>query len=249
MTRPLGYMSWDVLERIIEEASGRTKDVWAHVFGEPLVYPLAAEALARFKEAGFWVGLSTNGMLLNREMAEKIMEAGPDCLIISVDSLNRETYEKIRMGASLDRLLENIDAVLEARLRAGTTEIVLQVIDFGSAEREMEEVERRFGEKLAGNGRIQLKPFCTYGGEVSSSAEIFPPGNGRCTLLNYSLTILWDGTVTICCHDYNGWFKVGHLEYETLEEIWASPLHEAYRKAVESWRFGNMDMCRRCLNP
>lgn len=52
--------------------------------------------------------IQTNGTVLNNYV-KKIMESGNVELSISVDSLNKETYEVIRKNASFEKMMENMD--------------------------------------------------------------------------------------------------------------------------------------------
>src|SRR5207237_1505610 len=67
------------------------------------------------------VGVSTNGTLLarggsdGRTIAQEIREAGVDSLNISLDTLDRAVYQRITGRDFLPRVLEGIEAAIEAR--------------------------------------------------------------------------------------------------------------------------------------
>jgi heme d1 biosynthesis radical SAM protein NirJ len=63
--------------------------------GEPLLRPDIFEIAARAKSMGFYVGLSTNGTLIDPPMADRIIEQGFDYVGISLDGL-RETHDRFR---------------------------------------------------------------------------------------------------------------------------------------------------------
>jgi MoaA/NifB/PqqE/SkfB family radical SAM enzyme len=67
------------------------------------------------KAAGCEVGFSTNGVLLDRELAEKLVAAGLDWISFSVDAAEAETYNRIRQGADFDRVLANIRGLGELK--------------------------------------------------------------------------------------------------------------------------------------
>lgn len=47
---------------------------------------------------GSWIGFQSNGMLLDKERAVSLLEAGLDRICISADALNPETFREIRRG-------------------------------------------------------------------------------------------------------------------------------------------------------
>ena len=54
------------------------------------------------------VMFNTNGTLLTREMIKKIVKAGLDKLICSIDSHNKDTYERLHRGAKFDIVVYNL---------------------------------------------------------------------------------------------------------------------------------------------
>ena len=63
--------------------------------GEPLLRPDLFEIAARAKALKFYVGLSTNGTLIDAPMADRVTAQGFDYVGISLDGL-RETHDKFR---------------------------------------------------------------------------------------------------------------------------------------------------------
>ena len=63
--------------------------------GEPLMRPDIFEVSERAKAIGFYVGLSTNGTLIDAAMADKIAATGYDYVGISIDGI-RETHNHFR---------------------------------------------------------------------------------------------------------------------------------------------------------
>ncbi len=63
--------------------------------GEPLLRPDLFELAAHAKSLGFYIGLSTNGTLIDAPMADRVAAAGFDYVGISLDGL-AETHDKFR---------------------------------------------------------------------------------------------------------------------------------------------------------
>ena len=82
--------------------------------GEPLMRKDIFEIAARARDMGFYVGLSTNGTLIDAPMADRVTAVGFDYVGISLDGL-RATHDKFRrLEGAFDRSL-NAVRLLHAR--------------------------------------------------------------------------------------------------------------------------------------
>jgi Fe-coproporphyrin III synthase len=87
--------------------------------GEPLLHPEVFAIARRAKAMGFYVGLSTNGTLIDREHLPAIVETGFDYVGVSLDGL-RETHDRFRrrVGA-FDASLAGIRLCRDAGIKVG----------------------------------------------------------------------------------------------------------------------------------
>lgn len=90
-----GELSTDEVFTVMDDLRGFRVPVLILSGGEPLLRPDLFEIAARARSMGFYVGLSTNGTLIDAPMAERIAQAGFDYVGISLDGL-RETHDKFR---------------------------------------------------------------------------------------------------------------------------------------------------------
>lgn len=85
--------------------------------GEPLLYPhlehLIIEARKYMPKNGK-ITFQSNGMLLNRERAFKLIAAGLNKICISLDSLNPETFSLMRSGGNLNMIRDAFQFLKEA---------------------------------------------------------------------------------------------------------------------------------------
>jgi heme d1 biosynthesis radical SAM protein NirJ len=111
--------------------------------GEPLLRPDIFEISLRAKALGFYVGLSTNGTLIDAALLPKIAAIGYDYVGISLDGLG-ETHDRFRrkdgaFAASLNALRLCRDAGLKVGLRFTLTQENAQdlpgLLDLMEAER------------------------------------------------------------------------------------------------------------------
>ena len=83
--------------------------------GEPLLQPKLPQWIAEAHEAGCETGFLSNGLLLERQKLQQVLNAGVDWICISIDGADAEIYEQIRIGSSFNRVCENVANIAELR--------------------------------------------------------------------------------------------------------------------------------------
>ncbi len=83
-------------------------------FGEPLMNPRIVDmiAYARKHASNSKIFLSTNGMLLNQNLIEKMIESGLDSIAVSIDTVNPERLRMLRVGSG-ERVLKSFKSLCE----------------------------------------------------------------------------------------------------------------------------------------
>lgn len=87
--------------------------------GEPLMRPDIFEISKRAKDMGFYVGLSTNGTMIDESNIDDIAAIGYDYVGISIDGI-KETHDKFRrLQGSYDLSMKGIRLCREAGIKVG----------------------------------------------------------------------------------------------------------------------------------
>ncbi len=87
--------------------------------GEPLLRPDIFDISRRAKEMGFYVGLSTNGTLIDEHNIDAIESIGYDYVGISIDGM-RETHDRFRrMQGAFDKSMKGIRLCRERAIKVG----------------------------------------------------------------------------------------------------------------------------------
>lgn len=76
--------------------------------GELLLHPRFLHMVHLAKRKGLRAEITTNALRLQDTMAAGFLDAGLDQLVASIDGATAETFARIRSGASLDRVVENV---------------------------------------------------------------------------------------------------------------------------------------------
>lgn len=118
------YMAWETFHQV-KEIIPLAHHLHLQGWGEPLLHPRIMEMIELLKAGGARTGMTTNGTLLNRETANKLVELGLDTLCVSIAGAREETHNKIRRGSSLNRILGNVMTLNEIKkIKGKNTPIV-----------------------------------------------------------------------------------------------------------------------------
>ncbi|MGB9765210.1 MAG: radical SAM protein [Candidatus Saccharicenans sp.] len=115
-SEPFGFMSREVFEKLAGELTAFPflQSIMLAGFGEPLFHPDIVWMVEKLKETlRVSVEITTNGTLLNEEMARELIRAGLDRLWVSFDGTSEKSFDDIRQGASFRLVLENVRRMKE----------------------------------------------------------------------------------------------------------------------------------------
>jgi GTP 3',8-cyclase len=123
---PAGHLlEWEEYERLVRLLVGMGIRKVRVTGGEPLVRKGVEDFIARLKALGVQdVSMTTNGYTL-AERCDGLVAAGMNRINISLDSLNREKFERITRTKTFDQVIAGIDAAQASKLRPVKVNAVL----------------------------------------------------------------------------------------------------------------------------
>jgi MoaA/NifB/PqqE/SkfB family radical SAM enzyme len=124
-----GDMPVEVFERIAAELFPRAWRVALGCAAEPMIHPRFREILAiagRYGVPDLW--FPTNLLALTEPTMEALVRSGVTTIGASIDGVTRETYEKIRVPAKWDRLLERLEIFRQVKRRLESATPRLRII-------------------------------------------------------------------------------------------------------------------------
>jgi len=124
-----GFMTEETYTRILEGIKKLTPrpTVFFGGFGEPLSHPAIIEMIRRAKALGATVELISNGVLLDEQMVLRLLEVELDSLWVSLDGASPESYEDVRLGATLPQVIANLERLPYLRYRGSRMKNTLQL--------------------------------------------------------------------------------------------------------------------------
>src|SRR5690606_21882623 len=121
ITRKHGLLKLDMVQKLADEIQHMPEEVGLWLGGEPLLNRNLVEAVRILAAKDLPVKIHTNATLLTREKSRELIEAGLKIISFSFDGLNREMYERQRVGGDYDQTLANIIGFLEVKKELGSS--------------------------------------------------------------------------------------------------------------------------------
>lgn len=243
---------WDlILKRVTPIASG-VRMVALYNEGEPLIDKKIAPRIASLKKLGVKkINITSNGSLNTPARNLELLESGLDEIRFTVDGFSKPVYEEIRVRLDRDVVYNNILDLIEQRNRLGKKlAIRLQMVVQPKNIHEFEQWAIFWMSKLNLNDgdRVIGNKLHNWGSQLQlNGANLLNSEQEPCISLWGSMYVHVDGTVAMCCCDYNGKHRFGDLKTQTIEEVWQnSPMLLKYRESHLSGKRNEIPMCVGC---
>ena len=126
---PPAFMEFDVFTRLLDQFP-QLEELQLQGLGEPMMNPRFFDMIERAAGRGIMVSTNTNATFLNDRRARQCVTSGLSEIHISIDGATAETYEAIRVRAHFDRVIANVERLVEARhrLESATPRIRMVVV-------------------------------------------------------------------------------------------------------------------------
>lgn len=252
MKRNKGNMDVRLYKKIIDEIAleAPETEVWLTLYGEALLLKYKLFYMIQYaKKNGLkYLILNTNGMLLDDEMADLILESGLDRFIFSIDGFTRDTFNKIRVNGDRDKVYANILNLLQKKkdknLIKPYIEIQFSVMD--ENENELNDFIEYWSNQ---DVFVKIREKFTWCNTVEASNLDKNQGRIACPWAISVLGILWNGEANMCVQEYEGINIIGSLTNNTIREIWNSEKRKSFINKHLNHNFNELPTyCRNCMD-
>jgi len=249
---PLGSMTMECFSSIVDDLHRDTLLVSLYATGEPLLNRRVADMVSYASRRGLATMLSTNGMLLDREVSEKILRAGIDYCKVAVSGFTQDVYGVYHRGGDVAKVLANIAGFEDERRRLGLRCMV--VVDYVLFEhnRHEEMAVRRFCREHGLQFTLRYGRTFEDSG-VSSPAESrvhYLPRNTPCDWVWKIMVFCHDGRAVPCCQFATcavSPFVMGTGEDNSAISIWNGMQYREFRRIQATHGRKALPLCRDCF--
>lgn len=262
-TRPTGVMNYSNFKTIIDKQKKFL--IWLILYfqGEPFLNKSFFDMVSYARKNRIFTSTSTNGHFLSPENAEKTIKSGLDRIIISLDGLDQNTYEKYRVGGNFNQVIQGIKNLQQARekLNSSSPFIVVQFIVFKTNEHQLKQVKNLkkelkvdkieiktaqvYSENDANNLIPSDQKYSRYKQKKEGTFEIKKTVPNRCNRMWRAAVVTWDGQLVPCCFDKDATFQMGNILESSFSEIKSNLKYTEFRNQIFSDRSG-IDICKNC---
>lgn len=247
-------ISLEKYKEIIDEGSSkRLGAVSLNGYNEPLISKDIVEYIryAKLKKIPdiFFV---TNGLLMDEERAEELLESGLTRILFSIDAFTPETYKIIRKSNDYDKVVKNVLYFLKIKKQRGYTLPITRVSFVRNLVNINEQDEfinfwkdkvdylliQKFTNPFAGNSRYNEIEKKYRLEDAVPVVDCFQPSQ--------RLSITNSGNVYPCCSGYGLKMIVGNIYKDTISNIWNNSCMENLRQNINADPSKQPENCRLC---
>jgi len=223
---PHGKMSVDLFHKIIDElAEIPPRRIALYMMNEPLAdkrVPEFVEYVSR-KVPTAKSQIITNGTYLNKELGEKLVDAGLKQLKCSLQSLDDDVNTAV-MGYPAAKVIDNCIAfqqTLNEKRATKSTDFRVSMVVTAQNVDEIPET-RRFWKRHG--VRLVTSALENRGGNIAEAENLNPTHDmrsmGDCIRPSRDLMILYNGQVPLCCVDWHRTTILGDVSKQSIRDVW-----------------------------
>jgi MoaA/NifB/PqqE/SkfB family radical SAM enzyme len=231
-----------IIDKLKEEAPQIT-EVTVSGFGEALLDKMLLGKIRYAREQGYKVHLLTNGSLLTEEIIDRLFELDIEDLRISLHTTKIRSYFKVtgQYKTIVDKILNYIHYAIEKK--PSNTNIIITADIIDENKDDVKELISWFKDEPV---TLEIwEPHNWINWKKYRKGKIIKKTCGR--PFNGPLQIQVDGTVNMCCFDYNGELLLGNFLTQTLEKIFNSEPYLTIKKHHEEGTIeGSGLLCESC---
>ncbi len=247
--RDKGTMHFGTFAKVIDEVKDYCVWLTLYSWGEPFLNKEIDRFIEYAHNARIATTISTNlNKPLTTEMAERVVKAGLDTMIISIDGTTQEVYEQYRVGGRLDRVMANLELLVETkrRLKSKTPYLEWQFIVMRQNQHQIPEASAKA--RTVGVDGIYFKKVDFPLGEQDTEVarKWMPTGieeymrqhpfdrpyeekGARCWRLWRSSVINWDGGYAPCCYLTDKGDDFGNVTHDSVDSVWNNESYQVAR--------------------
>lgn len=239
----MGYMKLDLFKKIVDEIEGKIEGVTFASRGEPTLHKQLDEFLKYCEGKFLGLKLNTNATLLDEKKINLLLSSDLQTLVLSIDEKNKENYEKIRVNAKFEKIMQNLELLKNIREKKyKNSKIKIRIsgvkINTDQSVDEMNQFYKEFADEIA---LVDYSPWeSAYDNEVNNI-------QAECSELYRRIFVWQDGKVNPCDYDYKSTLSKWNANEYSIKMIWNSDYYNEIRRLHKLKERKKIEPCKRCI--
>lgn len=262
LQRPGGILEPAVLRSLVDQAHKHLILMNLFFQGEPLLHPDLPDMISYAARRKIYTMVSTNGGLLDADMAKRLTGSQLSHLIISIDGMTEEVYQAYRVGGSLEAVMRGLQHMVSAGNGVWRRPLIeLQFVVTRANEHQTEDFLRwarssgadlwrlksaqiDFGDDMA--AWVPENPkWSRYEVEATGEYRIKSRLANHCRRVWSTPVLTWDGRLLPCCFDKQARHTFGNFQEDGLRGTWKNKKAGLFRRLVFRNR-KSIGICTNC---
>ena len=229
-------------------------------WGEPLLHDEALRFIRMANQAGLLTHLNTNGSHVTEAVAARLVEFGLSSIKFSFQGADQASYAEMRNIDWYEGLLATVAMFHAIRGKRKHPWIAVSTTITDEAPETVEMFKERL-EPIADEvsvGRtifdfmdlnaVRLRPEQKARLQHLKTKETVEKRHPvPCPEVYDKLSVHADGSVVVCCNDFDGTMELGNVNETPLAELWRHPKIEAYRERLARQDY-DAPLCSTCYD-
>ncbi len=253
---PQGKMQDDLFRKIIDECSNYpVKVILPFFMNEPFIDKNIIEKVNYIKEKipHASVKLNSNGALLSREVAQKLVASKVDQLTLGIQGIDKEDFDRFMVGLDYEQTMENVKYL--STLKRNCI-IDVNILPFNSIKHKIDRTVQFWSD--LGFIPWLTEPWDSAGIMGTSEINAIPTRKAVKGCYNidspffsqqplHIINILFNGDVIGCCMDWEQKNIMGNISNKSIQEVWFSREFNAFRDKVYGVEKSSANfICKKC---
>ncbi len=263
------FMTLDTFKAIADKCLpfiDKIEKLSLHGCGEPLMDKTLPEKIHYAKQIGFnGIGFTSNCGLLKNKLSKRLLDAGLNCIIPSIDGLTKNVHETIRPGINFDRTIEYLKYFIQYRDDNDLDcKVLIRMVRQQLNHQQWEDYQLFWNDLLnpeKGDDVITIDIHNT-GGKVENFDNMKVDGYTAkidqyqeqmscqqaelCPDLFSRLSIYASGDVSLCSADQSSYYDLGNVLTQDPLDIYNNKVFTHYREEWLDNNFMALNYCKDC---
>jgi radical SAM protein with 4Fe4S-binding SPASM domain len=234
----------------IKQAGGSNRYINLTLDGEPLLNHNFPDLIRAANEKGYFPVFASNGVLLAKDPADRIIDAGP--FRASIDFASDENiFESIRGKKGHFTLVKkNLDYLIKRACNNKNIQIdIYDIAPFRGidADYSLQKMRAMFPSELPNTIGFRTRQFHNFCGHLNVSQD--RDSYRICPYPWTQMAVTWNGNCVACCRDTAGKSILCNVFDESIESVWNGEKYRQFRRNLLDGRPDLNAACKDCDLP